>query len=101
MVKYWEFKDRVREASRGKTGRIESTGEIGRFLIWMPLPQSWSKKKKAAMRGQPHQAETGDLDNITKSFLDALFERDGFIWKIGHLEKRWEDEQGPRIEVWD
>ncbi|BFT80914.1 RusA family crossover junction endodeoxyribonuclease [Enterobacter roggenkampii] len=45
----------------------------------LPMPQSWSKKKRAAMDGQPHQQKP-DLDNLTKSLLDALFEDDSHIW---------------------
>lgn len=45
----------------------------------LPMPKSWSKKKRAAMDGQPHQVKP-DLDNLTKSLLDALFEDDSHIW---------------------
>lgn len=45
----------------------------------MPMPQSWSKKKRASMDCQPHQQKP-DLDNLTKSLLDALFEDDSHIW---------------------
>ena len=45
----------------------------------LPMPQSWSMKKRAAMDGQPHQQKP-DLDNLTKSLLDALFEDDSHIW---------------------
>ncbi|WP_447781252.1 RusA family crossover junction endodeoxyribonuclease [Enterobacter asburiae] len=45
----------------------------------LPMPQSWSKKKREAMDGQPHQQKP-DLDNLTKSLLDALFEDDSHIW---------------------
>ncbi|MBT9425870.1 RusA family crossover junction endodeoxyribonuclease [Enterobacter oligotrophicus] len=43
------------------------------------MPKSWSKKKRTAMYGQPHQVKP-DLDNLTKSLLDALFEDDAHIW---------------------
>lgn len=36
-------------------------------------------RKRAAMDGQPHQQKP-DLDNLTKSLLDALFEDDSHIW---------------------
>jgi Holliday junction resolvase RusA-like endonuclease len=50
------------------------------------MPQSWSKKKRVAMDGQPHQQKP-DLDNLTKSLLDALFEDDSHL---GHwTSKLW------------
>ncbi len=45
----------------------------------LPMPPSWSKKKRDAMDGQPHQQKP-DLDNLKKSLLDALFEDDSHIW---------------------
>ncbi|RKT90814.1 RusA family crossover junction endodeoxyribonuclease [Enterobacter sp. WPR_3_1] len=45
----------------------------------LPMPNSWSKKKRAEMNGQPHQGKP-DLDNLMKSLMDALFEDDTHIW---------------------
>lgn len=42
----------------------------------MPLPASWSQKKKAEHNGMPHVSKP-DLDNIEK-MLDAL---NGVVWK--------------------
>lgn len=100
MVRYWAFKDRVREAASPHAGHIVATGQIHAFLVWVPMPQSWPAKRQAGMRGQPHQAGRNDIDNYLKGVLDTLFDNDGFIWSIGRLEKRWEDEHGPRIELW-
>lgn len=99
MVKYREFKDRVKAATRGKIGPIIQTGRIERLAIYIPFPASWGEKRKVALRGQPHQGGTCDLDNYLKGLCDTLFENDGFIWHIGLMEKRWEDQGGPRIEL--
>lgn len=99
IVKYREFKDRVKLATTGKTWKIVETGEIQRITVYFPFPGSWSKKRRASMQGKPHRGGTNDLDNVLKGLCDTLFENDGFIWRIGQMEKRWEDEQGPRIEL--
>lgn len=52
----------------------------------VPMPKSWSKKKKAEMVGKPHQ-QTPDLDNFIKS-LDAIVPEDCGIWDI-HAKKFW------------
>lgn len=57
--------------------RVPENGVHITFVL--PMPQSWSKKKRASMDGQPHQQKP-DLDNLTKSLLDALFEDDSHIW---------------------
>ena len=45
----------------------------------LPMPDSWSKKKRAEMAGKPHQQKP-DKDNLEKALLDAIFEDDCRIW---------------------
>lgn len=62
--------------------------EAGAHITYvLPMPKSWSKKKRAAMDGQPHQQKP-DVDNLTKALLDALFEDDAHIWDV-RTSKRW------------
>lgn len=60
------------------------------LLFGIAMPQSWSKKKRLRMRGEPHQ-RTPDIDNLTKAVMDALLKDDSGIWKISSIEKRWSD----------
>ena len=53
----------------------------------LPMPQSWSKKKKAEMEGKPHQQKP-DKDNLEKALLDAIFDDDCRIWD-GRVSKVW------------
>lgn len=55
----------------------------------MPMPASWSKKKRAEMLGQPHQQKP-DVDNLTKAVLDAVLKDDSGVWDI-RTTKRWSD----------
>lgn len=54
------------------------------FLI--PMPESWTIKKKTEMRYMPHQQKP-DKDNLEKGFLDA-FGEDQHIWD-GRVSKLW------------
>jgi Holliday junction resolvase RusA-like endonuclease len=54
----------------------------------MPIPKSWSKKKKKAMDGQPHR-QVPDLDNLVKAFQDALLENDSDVWCYRNVKKVW------------
>ncbi|VVT52223.1 Phage Holliday junction resolvase [Kosakonia radicincitans] len=53
----------------------------------LPMPTSWSKKKRAEMNGKPHQTKP-DKDNLEKALLDALFESDAHIWD-SRVTKLW------------
>lgn len=44
----------------------------------LPMPDSWSEKKKQSMVGQPHRQKP-DLDNIVKAVFDAMLEDDSVI----------------------
>lgn len=56
----------------------------------IPMPRSWSKKKREAMRLQPHQSRP-DIDNLAKGFMDAFGTEDSHVWRI-RASKRWADE---------
>lgn len=55
------------------------------FLI--PMPNSWSNKKKNKMNGLPCLSKP-DTDNLTKAFKDALLKNDSEVW-LERAEKRW------------
>ena len=80
VVRYRAFADEVR-----LRGIKVVNGDHVTFV--MPMPRTWSKKKKSEMEGQPHQ-QRPDIDNMCKSLLDALYEDDSHIWDI-HLTKIW------------
>jgi Holliday junction resolvase RusA-like endonuclease len=53
------------------------------------MPDSWSKKKRVAMCGNPHQSRP-DLDNLLKGLADAVYpEDDSMISSYGSIEKVW------------
>lgn len=53
----------------------------------LPMPASWSTKKRAAMNGKPHQQKP-DKDNLEKALLDAVFQDDCRVWD-GRVTKIW------------
>lgn len=64
-----------------------SLGMDIRVDFHLPMPKSWSKKKKAKMNETRHEQKP-DLDNIFKGFVDALLEEDSSVWHI-HTAKFW------------
>lgn len=64
--------------------------KLGKFLeavYFIPMPDSWSNKKKEKMNGMPHETKP-DTDNITKGVKDALKKDDSDVW-WEKAEKRW------------
>jgi len=75
VMRYRAFADECRL----KKVNIHDMGDTVTF--WMPMPKSWSKKKKEEMDQTPHQ-QRPDIDNLTKALLDALFKEDCTVWSI-------------------
>lgn len=42
------------------------------LIFQMPVPPSWSKRKKASHIGTPHRQKP-DIDNLIKAFLDTIY----------------------------
>ena len=82
-TKYWQFKDEVLKLGI----KVPEAGSHITFYI--PMPDSWSKKKKSQFNKQPHQNRK-DVDNLLKALLDAVLKEDCRIWEI-HVTKKWAD----------
>jgi len=82
VMRYRTFKDECR--LRGVI-----VPEAAHVTYIVPMPNSWSKKKRDSMRGKPHQ-QRPDLDNFDKGLLDAVLEEDSHIWKL-YSSKVWGD----------
>ena len=89
VLAYHAYRDTIRLQARGWEPADRCT-----LLFYLPMPKSWSAKKRAQMLGEPHQQKP-DIDNLVKAFLDC-FGEDKAIWAVEAV-KRW-SEQG-RIEV--
>lgn len=84
VVAYYAFKDRLREEAEALGFRLPDQFSVD---FWLPMPASWSAKKRAAMDGTPHQ-QTPDLDNLEKGLFDCLREDDAGVWAVA-ASKRW------------
>jgi Holliday junction resolvase RusA-like endonuclease len=61
-------------AKQAMQGRAMLSGALRcEITAWMPVPESWSKRKKAeAFSGRLHHTSKPDADNLCKVVLDAL-----------------------------
>ena len=75
VLRYRDFCDKLRQHN----AILNASGSEIIFVI--PMPKSWSEKKKAEMAHKPHQ-QRPDIDNLVKAVLDALHDEDCHIWSI-------------------
>jgi Holliday junction resolvase RusA-like endonuclease len=86
-VKYFEFCNQVKAAG------VELPEHGAVITFYIPMPPSWSKKKRKAMNMTPHQ-QTPDLDNLLKALSDAVHDEDCRIWHYGEVMKLWAEAGG-------
>ncbi|MDU3478938.1 MAG: RusA family crossover junction endodeoxyribonuclease [Citrobacter sp.] len=67
VLRYRAFCDEVRLQGV----ELRESGSHVTFIL--PMPASWSKKKRAELNGKPHQAKP-DFDNMMKALMDAIYE---------------------------
>jgi len=81
-MRYRSFADKCRLLN------IELPESGAQIIFHLPMPKSWSKKKRAAMLGKPHQ-QRPDISNLLKAIEDALYRDDSTIWNYRGLTKLW------------
>jgi Holliday junction resolvase RusA-like endonuclease len=73
------------------------------ITFYMPMPNSWSGKKKERLNGQIHTSKP-DIDNLIKGVFDAI---NGICWKDDrqvyevHSKKFYSFNPGIGIEIWE
>lgn len=82
---------------KAREAEFELPDGLFRVVFYIPVPASWSLKKKAAQHMKPHQSKP-DTDNLIKAFFDALRKEDKAIWDH-RATKLWVNEPSGRIEI--
>ena len=84
VIRYWEYKTELQ-------AKLDICGieidDVIKVEFGVPMPKSWSKKKKKEIDQKPHQ-QRPDVDNLMKGLMDALFQEDSHIHTI-HAKKVW------------
>lgn len=79
---YWLFKDQVAAFD------VVLPVSGAHVIFYLPMPKSWSAKKKKAMQFQPHR-QRPDVDNLLKALADGVYGQDEIIWDI-RVSKFWD-----------
>lgn len=85
VVRYRQFRDDLRAQALLLKYTPGDTLSL-RFIL--PMPESWSLKKKREMDGKPHTVKP-DLDNLVKAVKDSLLTSDSHVWRYERMEKVW------------
>lgn len=73
VQRYWEFKDQCKKLN------VKIPLCNAHIIFVMPMPKSWSVKKRKELDGTPHQ-QRPDKDNLEKAILDAVYDEDCKVW---------------------
>jgi len=83
VERYWAFKDALNRQKED----FELPENGAHIIFCMPMPKSWSKKKRREMDRQPHK-QRPDVDNLYKAFYDSLYGEDSQFWDA-RVTKVW------------
>jgi Holliday junction resolvase RusA-like endonuclease len=77
VARYWAFKDELTLLARQAGFEL---GQCPMMIFYVPMPQSWSQKKRREMNGQPKLSRP-DTSNYVKACEDSLLpDEDSAIW---------------------
>lgn len=91
VLRYFIYRDVLKEA-----WEVDLPAELHLEFI-LPMPNSWSKKKRLLMNGLPHQQKP-DIDNLIKAVQDGLAKEDSYIYRV-EASKHWGTEGSVTIEA--
>lgn len=95
LDKYNTYKDELKIEAQRVGFEMPCYGIHIKF--YMPMPASWSRKKKAKMNFEGKQSMP-DLSNLVKAFEDGLLKQDNMIWDY-RVSKYWYDSVKGFIEI--
>lgn len=75
VLRYRAFRDLV------AAYKVEIPDAGAHLIFLLPMPASWSKKKRAAQLLEPH-LQKPDADNLAKALIDAVYRDrdDSHVW---------------------
>lgn len=76
VLRYWDFKHELVRLWGDR--ELPDTFHV---IFTMPMPASWSEKRKSLFDGNPHQQKP-DASNLLKAFEDCLWAEDSCIWDV-------------------
>ena len=87
VLRYWDYKDDIKNWGFQNDFKLKEEIYV---KFYIPMPKSWSIKKKAQMLYTPHQ-QRPDIDNLLKGLMDAFLDEDSHVHTV-YAQKFWDNE---------
>ena len=87
VLRYWDYKYDIKNWGFQNDFKLKEEIYV---KFYIPMPKSWSIKKKAQMLYTPHQ-QRPDIDNLLKGLMDAFLDEDSHVHTV-YAQKFWDNE---------
>lgn len=103
--RYFTYKQTIKLLTKTAGFETIPAGEpitVEEIVFYMPIPQSWSKKKQREAAGQPH-IKKPDIDNLIKGLFDSLngvcWADDNQVCEIRNTKKIYSEKPGIEFSI--
>lgn len=101
--RYAAYKQQIAFLVRQQIKTPSESPILADITFYMPMPTSWSGKKKERMNGAVHTSKP-DIDNLVKGLFDSLnkiaWKDDNQVYEV-HSKKLYSYNPGIGIEIWE
>ena len=101
--KYLEYKRHIAWLTRQHIKTPTKNPILVEVTFYMPIPKSWSQKKKDHSNGAIHKSKP-DIDNLIKGLFDSLnkvaWADDNQVYEV-HSKKVYSFNPGIGFEIWE
>jgi Holliday junction resolvase RusA-like endonuclease len=101
--RYLSYKQQIAWLIKQHIHRPSDNPILVDVTFYMPIPSSWSGKKKERYNGQIHKSKP-DIDNLIKGLFDSLnkiaWKDDNLVYEV-HSKKVYSFNPGIAFEIWE
>jgi Holliday junction resolvase RusA-like endonuclease len=101
--RYFSYKHQIAMLVKQHIHRPSEFPILVDVTFYMPMPASWSGKKKERHNGQIHKSKP-DIDNLIKGLFDSLnkiaWKDDNLVYEV-HSKKVYSFNPGIAFEIWE
>lgn len=101
--RYFSYKQQIALLVKQHIHRPSERPILADVTFYMPMPTSWSQKKKDRMNGAIHKSKP-DIDNLIKGYFDSLnkiaWKDDNQVYEV-HSRKVYSFNPGIAFEIWE
>lgn len=101
--KYHSYKQKIALLTKQHIKKPTESPIMADITFYMPMPASWSGKKKERLNGAVHKSKP-DIDNLIKGCFDAFnkiaWKDDNQVFEV-HSKKVYSYNPGIGVEIWE